>query len=119
MAKLSRNERLKNRHARVRRRVLGTAERSRLSVHKSLRHLYVQIIDDSAGVTLVSASTLETDLRDSTKANLAGAEQVGELIAKRAQEKGIKQVVFDRGGFPYHGVIAAVADSARKNGLDF
>lgn len=120
MAKLSRKERLKQRHTRIRSKMVGTAERSRLCVYKSLRHLHVQIVDDTAGVTLVSASTVEPVLRDKKAAsNVAGAEQVGELIAQRAQEKGIKSVVFDRGGYPYHGVVAALAESARKNGLEF
>lgn len=120
MAKLSRSKRLKFRHARIRNKVMGTPERARLSVHKSLRHLYAQVIDDVAGVTLASASTLDPELRKKKVGpNLAGAEQVGALIAKRAQEKGIKSVVFDRGGFLYHGVIATLADAARKNGLDF
>lgn len=108
------------RHRRVRARVIGTPQRSRLSVHKSLRYLYAQIIDDVAGVTLVSASTLEPELRKQRLGpNQAGARQLGELIAKRAQEKGIKAVVFDRGGYLYHGVVAALAEAARQHGLEF
>ncbi len=120
MAKLSRKKRLSERHKRVRNKVVGTSERSRLCVYKSLRHVHAQIIDDVAGVTLVSASTVEPTLREKKAgSNVAGAEQVGELLAQRAQEKGIKSVVFDRGGYPYHGVVAALAEAARKNGLEF
>ncbi|HEY5596067.1 MAG TPA: 50S ribosomal protein L18 [Candidatus Bipolaricaulota bacterium] len=120
MSIMNRQERLQMRHRRVRGRVMGTPQRSRLSVHKSLRYLYAQIIDDVAGVTLVSASTLEPELRKKRLGpNQAGARQLGELIAKRAQEKGIKAVVFDRGGYLYHGVVAALAEAARKHGLEF
>lgn len=120
MAKLSRSQRLQHRHERIRRKVMGTPERSRLCVYKSLRHLYAQVIDDVAGVTLVSASTLEPAMREKKLGpNCTAAEQVGELIAQRAQNKGIKTVVFDRGGYPYHGVVAALADAARKHGLEF
>lgn len=120
MAKMKRQDRLKMRHRRVRQRVLGTPQRSRLSVHKSLRHLYAQVIDDVEGVTLVSASTLEPELRQKARGpNLAAAREIGTLIAKRAQEKGIKTVVFDRGGYLYHGVVAALAEAARKQGLEF
>lgn len=118
--KLTRSERLTIRHKRVRHKVMGTPQRPRVCVHKSLHHLYAQVIDDVAGMTLASASTLDPDLRQQqAKPNIAGAQQVGELIAKRAQEKGIKTVVFDRGGYPYHGVVAALANSAREHGLEF
>lgn len=120
MAKLSRSQRLQHRHERIRRKVMGTPERSRLCVYKSLRHLYAQVVDDVAGVTLVSASTLEPAMREKKLgANCTAAEHVGALIAQRAQDKGIKAVVFDRGGYPYHGVVAALADAARKHGLEF
>jgi len=120
MARLNKDKRLEHRHRRVRTRVTGTAERSRLCVHKSLRHLYVQVIDDVAGVTLASASTLEPALREQKlRSNLNGAQQLGALISERALEKGIKSVVFDRGGYPYHGVVAALADAAREGGLEF
>jgi large subunit ribosomal protein L18 len=118
--KPSRNELRKKRHLRVRKKVFGTPERPRLNVYKSLKHIYAQIIDDTKGHTLVSASTLDPELRDVAKgANKQSAKLVGELIAKRALEKGIKDVVFDRGGYLYHGVIKELADAARQAGLNF
>ena len=110
----------RRRHFRVRKKVVGTASRPRLVVSRSSRHLVAQVIDDAIGQTLASASTMEADLRkDSTSDKSAKARIVGELVAKRAKEKGISAVVFDRGGSKYHGRIAALADSARENGLDF
>jgi large subunit ribosomal protein L18 len=110
----------RRRHFRVRKKVVGTAARPRLVVSRSSRHLVAQVIDDAIGQTLVSASTMEADLRkDSSSDKSAKARVVGELVAKRAKEKGISAVVFDRGGSKYHGRIAALADSARENGLDF
>jgi len=109
----------RRRHFRVRKRVNGSAERPRLVVSRSSRHLVVQIVDDSIGQTLVSASTLESTLRENTGDKSAKARIVGAEIAKRAKEKGISSVVFDRGGNKYTGRIAALADSARENGLDF
>ena len=106
------------RHARVRRKISGTAERPRLCVYRSNTNLYVQVIDDVAGVTLVSASTLDKEVK--TKyANKDAAKEVGALIAKRALEKNIKDVVFDRGGYIYHGVVKELADAARNGGLNF
>ena len=106
------------RHARVRRKISGTAERPRLCVYRSNTNLYVQVIDDVAGNTLVSASTLDKEVK--TKyANKEAAKEVGALIAKRALEKNIKDVVFDRGGYIYHGVIKELADAARNGGLNF
>ena len=106
------------RHARVRRKISGTAERPRLCVYRSNTNLYVQVIDDVAGVTLVSASTLDKEVK--TKyANKEAAKEVGALIAKRALEKNIKDVVFDRGGYIYHGVVKELADAARNGGLNF
>ena len=103
---------------RIRQKVAGTSERPRLAVFKSLKHIYVQVIDDASGKTLVSASTRDKD--SGTKgANAAAAKAVGALIAKKAKDKGIKQVVFDRGGYLYHGNIKALADAARENGLEF
>jgi large subunit ribosomal protein L18 len=103
---------------RIRRKVTGTAERPRLAVFKSLKHIYAQVIDDASGKTLVSASSRDKD--SSTKgANAAAAKAVGVLIAKKAKDKGITQVVFDRGGYLYHGNIKALADAARENGLKF
>ena len=109
----------RRRHFRVRKKVVGTAIRPRLVVSRSSRHLVAQIIDDSIGQTLVSASTMEDALRTSTSDKTAKARTVGESIANRAKEKGISTVVFDRGGSKYHGRIAALADAARENGLDF
>jgi len=109
----------RRRHFRVRKRVVGSAERPRLVVSRSSRHLVAQIVDDSIGQTLVSASTMESTLRESKDDKSAKARLVGEQIAKRAKEKGISAVVFDRGGNKYTGRIAALADSARENGLDF
>jgi large subunit ribosomal protein L18 len=105
----------------MRKKVVGTAERPRLNVFRSLSHMYAQIIDDQTGATLVSASTLDKDLRDSVEygGNIGAAKAVGAAVAKRAIEKGIKQVVFDRGGYIYHGRIAAVAEAAREAGLEF
>ena len=106
------------RHARVRRKISGTAERPRLCVYRSNTNLYVQVIDDVAGKTLVSASTLDKEVK--TKyANKEAAKEVGTLIAKRALEKNIKDVVFDRGGYIYHGVIKELAEAARNGGLNF
>jgi large subunit ribosomal protein L18 len=106
---------------RIRSRVQGTAERPRLSVFKSLKHLYAQVIDDKRGVTLVSASSLDAGFTSEQKGggNVAAAKKVGELVARRAKEKGVTRVVFDRGGYPYHGKVKALADSARENGLEF
>ena len=106
------------RHARVRTKISGTAERPRLCVYRSNTNLYVQVIDDVAGNTLVSASTLDKEVK--TKyANKEAAKEVGALIAKRALEKNIKDVVFDRGGYIYHGVIKELAEAARNGGLNF
>ena len=106
------------RHARVRRKISGTAERPRLCVYRSNANLYVQVIDDVAGKTLVSASTLDKEV-NTKYANKEAAKEVGALIAKRALEKNIKDVVFDRGGYIYHGVIKELADAARNGGLNF
>ncbi len=121
MVKKSRHSARKRRHMRLRNKVFGTAERPRLSVYRSLNHMYAQIIDDTEGKTLVAASSLEPELNDklsSTKDKNA-AKQVGLLLAQRAKEKGITQVVYDRGGNIYHGRIAALADGAREGGLEF
>ena len=109
---------------RQRKRIAGTAARPRLCVFRSVAHIYVQVIDDMAGRTLVSASSVEPALKgafakDVRGGNVAGAEAVGKVIAERSIQKGITQVVFDRGGFLYHGRIRAVADAARKAGLEF
>lgn len=108
-------------HARVRKKIKGTPERPRLNVFRSLNHIYAQIIDDTTGVTLVSASTIDPALKGKVEfgGNKEAAKEVGKLIATKATEKGIKQVVFDRGGYIYHGRIKELADSAREAGLDF
>ncbi len=107
------------RHFRVRKKVSGTTIRPRLVVSRSARHLFVQIIDDTIGQTLVSASTMEDAVRKDTGDKTAKARQVGQTIGERAKEKGITTVVFDRGGNKYHGRVAALADGARASGLDF
>jgi large subunit ribosomal protein L18 len=110
------------RHSRVRKKVVGTAERPRLAVSRSHRHISAQVIDDATGRTLVAAASVEADLRRSLGAggggNVAGAEAVGKLVASRAKQAGITQVVFDRGGFAYHGRVAALADAVRAEGLE-
>ena len=107
------------RHARLRKKVTGTPERPRLAVKRSARHLVVQLIDDRAGHTLASASTMEADVRAMDGDKKARAAEVGRLVAARAREAGVTAVVFDRGGFDYHGRIAALADAAREGGLEF
>jgi large subunit ribosomal protein L18 len=121
MAKESRLEARRRRHARVRRKVVGTAERPRLSVFRSLQHIYAQVIDDTSGRTLVAASTLDSKLREEIgKLDVQEqAKAVGRAIAERAKAAGIEQVVFDRGGYPYHGRIKAVAEGSREAGLAF
>ena len=103
---------------RIRRKVAGTSERPRLAVFRSLKHIYAQVIDDASGRTIVAASSNEKD-STSKGANAAAAKAVGALIAKKAKDKGVKRVVFDRGVYLYHGNIKALADSARENGLEF
>ncbi len=105
------------RHLRVRKKIAGTAARPRLVVSRSSRHLFVQVVDDTAGRTLASASTMEADLRSFEGDKTAKAKKVGELIADRAKKAGIEAVVFDRGGNKYHGRVAAIADGAREGGL--
>lgn len=105
------------RHLRVRRRIVGTAERPRLVVTRSARHIFVQVIDDALGKTLASASTMEADLRGTEATKSDKAKTVGALVAERAKAAGIEAVVFDRGGNKYHGRVAAVADGAREAGL--
>ncbi len=109
------------RHARIRKKVLGTAEKPRLSVHRSLSNLYVQIVDDARGHTLVAASTLDKAFENEKKnrGNIVMAKKVGQLLASKAAAMGIKKVVFDRSGYRYHGCVKALADSARENGLEF
>lgn len=121
MAKVSRNFARQRRHLRVRTRISGTAERPRLNVYRGLKNIYAQVIDDQAGHTLVSASTLDKELR-SQLSGLTKTEQarlVGKLVAERARSKGIVRVVFDRGGYRYIGRVKALADGAREHGLEF
>jgi large subunit ribosomal protein L18 len=112
-----RNARVR-RHRRVRKKVQGSAARPRLAVFRSNKHISAQVIDDTTGRTLASASSLEADLRTSG-GNIEGAKKVGELLASRAKDAGVTQVVFDRGGFRYHGRVASLADAARTAGLEF
>ena len=119
IAEARRSSRIR-RHRRVRKKIHGTAARPRLAVFRSNKHLSVQVIDDDQGVTLAAASTNEAAIRDAGgTGSVAAAEQVGKLVAERAKAAGIDQVVFDRGGFAYHGRIAAVASAARDAGLEF
>jgi large subunit ribosomal protein L18 len=104
-------------HARIRRKLTGTTVRPRLSVHRSLNHIYAQVIDDQTGQTIASASTLAVKAK--TGGNVAAAKEIGKTIAERAVEKGVKKVVFDRGGYLYHGRVKALADAAREAGLEF
>ena len=104
-------------HTRIRRRLTGTTERPRLNIYRSLNHIYAQVIDDAQGATLASASTVASKLKSG--GNVAAAKEVGKLIAERAKEKGIQKVVFDRGGYLYHGRVKALADAAREAGLEF
>jgi large subunit ribosomal protein L18 len=108
-------------HTRIRKKLSGSPQRPRLAVFRSQSHIYAQVIDDEAGQTLCAASSLDGDLKASTKrgSNVAAAKAVGKLIAQRAQEKGVSAVVFDRGGFQYHGRVKALADAAREGGLKF
>lgn len=117
ISKPDKNKLRQKRHGRVRRNISGTAESPRLSVFRSNQHIYAQLIDDVAGVTIASASDLEQENQKGNKTENASA--VGKAIAERGTQKGIKKVVFDRGGYLYHGRVAALATAARENGLDF
>ncbi|PQD94184.1 50S ribosomal protein L18 [Pradoshia eiseniae] len=119
ITKANKNATRKKRHARVRAKLAGTATRPRLNVFRSNKHIYAQLIDDANGVTLASASTLDKEISLDATSNVDAAKAVGALIAKRAVEKGVSEVVFDRGGYLYHGRIQALADAARENGLQF
>jgi large subunit ribosomal protein L18 len=114
----SREDARKRRHVRVRKDVKGTAQRPRLAVYRSNRYIYAQLIDDEAGATIASASSREAALKDK-RLNVETAAEVGKSIAGRAQEAGVSSVVFDRGGFPFHGRVRALADGAREAGLSF
>ena len=119
--KACRNDIRKRKHIRVRKKISGTPERPRLCVYRSLTNIYAQVIDDSTGRTLVSASTIDKEIKDSVGfgGNVAGAAEVGKLVAIRALAQGISVVVFDRGGYIYHGRVAALAEAAREAGLNF
>ncbi|WP_449538489.1 50S ribosomal protein L18 [Ferdinandcohnia sp. Marseille-Q9671] len=119
ITKQDKNAVRKKRHGRVRSRVSGTAARPRLNVFRSNKHIYAQLIDDVNSVTIASASTLDKELTVEVGGNVDAAQKVGELVAKRGIEKGIKEVVFDRGGYLYHGRVKALADAAREAGLQF
>ena len=121
VSKESRSKVRAKKHMRIRNRFSGTAERPRLAVFRSTNHVYAQVIDDVNGKTLVSASTLEKDIKAELKNtdDIEAASKIGDVVAKRALEKGIKAVVFDRGGYIYHGKVKALADAAREAGLEF
>ena len=117
--RVDKNEKRQKRHLRSRKNIFGTAEKPRLNVYRSLSNIYAQIINDVTGETLVAASTVEKDIKENYGGNIEAAKAVGEAIAKKALEKGIKEVVFDRGGYLYHGRVAALAAAAREAGLEF
>ena len=117
--KVSRNDVRKARHIRVRNKVLGTAQIPRLNVFRSNNNIFAQIIDDEKSITLASASTLDKSLKIKNGGNTQAATEVGKLLAKRAKDAKVKQVVFDRGGYLYHGRVKALAEAARENGLKF
>ncbi|WP_284141026.1 MULTISPECIES: 50S ribosomal protein L18 [unclassified Virgibacillus] len=119
ITKPDKNVARKRRHARVRKHVAGTQERPRLNVYRSNKNIYAQLIDDTVGKTLASASTVDKELSVESTGSVEAAKQVGELLAKRAQDKGFKSVVFDRGGYLYHGRVKALAEAAREAGLEF
>jgi large subunit ribosomal protein L18 len=124
ITKTSKDQTRQKVHTRIRKKILGTAERPRLNVYRSVNHIYAQVIDDAQGVTLVSATSVQKGkgikgAKRPTGGNVGSAKEVGKLIAERAKQKGISKVVFDRGGYLYHGRIKALADAARAAGLEF
>ncbi|MDX6151397.1 MULTISPECIES: 50S ribosomal protein L18 [Marinococcus] len=119
MAQATSYEKRKKRHMSIRRKISGTPERPRLNVFRSAKHIYAQLIDDEAGVTLAAASTMEKNSGIENGGNKEAARKIGETLAKRATEKGYDTVVFDRGGFVYHGRVQELAEAARENGLKF
>jgi large subunit ribosomal protein L18 len=121
LTQVSKNFRRQGVHRRIRRRVRGVVSAPRLNVFRSLKHIYAQVVDDSRGCTLVSASSCDKEVRKTLKSggNIAGAKVVGKALAERAKNAGISRVVFDRGGYTYHGRVKALAEEARKNGLTF
>ena len=119
ISKKSSNKLRQKRHHRVRNKIVGTEMRPRLCVYRSLNNIYAQVIDDSKGVTLAAASSLDKEFGENYGGNKVGAREVGKLVAKKALDKGIKAVVFDRGGYIYHGRVAELAEGAREGGLEF
>ena len=119
ISKIDKNKVRLKRHARVRNILAGTAEKPRLNIYRSNKHINAQVIDDVSGKTLAQASTQEKDLANESGSKVDLSSKVGETIAKRANEKGVKTIVFDRGGYLYHGRVKALADAARENGLQF
>jgi large subunit ribosomal protein L18 len=124
IGKASKDQTRQKIHSRIRKKIVGTSERPRLSVYRSVSHVYAQVIDDTTGTTIVSATSVEKGKgikgeKRPTGGNVASAKEIGKLIAERAKEKGIKKVVFDRGGYLYHGRVKALADAAREAGLEF
>lgn len=119
VAKSTRNAARKKRHGRVRSKIFGTEERPRLSVFRSNKHIYAQLVDDFTGTTIASASTNDKELSLENTGNIEAAKHVGELIAKRSKDKGYESVVFDRGGYKFHGRVKALAEAAREEGLQF
>lgn len=119
LKRVDKNEKRQKRHLRSRRYIAGTAARPRLNVYRSLANIYAQVIDDEKGVTIAAASTVEKGLKENYGGNIAAAKAVGKLIAEKALAKGVTEVVFDRGGYLYHGRIAALAEAAREAGLQF
>jgi large subunit ribosomal protein L18 len=120
LTKITKNQKRGHIHERIRKKLQGTAERPRLNVYRSINHIYVQLIDDLSGKTLVSASTAEGQKeKKRTGGNVASAKEIGKAIAERAKAKGVSKVVFDRGGYIYHGRVKALADAAREAGLQF
>lgn len=121
LTKTDRKKVRRKKHLRIRKNIIGTAERPRLAVYRSLKNMYAQLIDDISGSTIAAASTLEAPLKEGTEygGNIEAAKKVGELLGKKAIEKGIRSVVFDRGGNLYHGRVKAVAEGAREAGLEF
>ena len=119
ITKNDKNATRKKRHSRVRTKISGTAARPRLNVYRSNKHIYAQLIDDVNAVTIASASTMDKEFESDSKANTEAAAKVGEMIANKAVEKDVKSVVFDRGGYLFHGRVKALADAARENGLEF
>ena len=116
---ISKNEIRERVHVRIRKKLRGTTERPRLTVFRSTAHIYAQVIDDTKGVTLVAASSAEKAGKKTTGGNVAAAKEIGKRVAERAKENGINKVVFDRGGYIYHGRVKALADAAREAGLEF